>query len=120
MLVTLKSLLITLHAIAGTAACFAAILAMMSPKGRKIHRLVGRCFCYAMGVVVVTALPLSIWINSWFFLAISFFSGYHAYKGWRFSRPGVWRANVMDKTIYLAFLQARRAVTVCASAIVSP
>lgn len=75
--------LLAIHILAGTAALIVAPVAMIVLKGGKAHRIFGRIFVAAMGVVAASALVIAPWFGDWFLLAIAVFSAYLAFSGWR-------------------------------------
>ncbi|ARS91688.1 hypothetical protein B1756_05080 [Natrarchaeobaculum aegyptiacum] len=77
------ALVFAVHIAAGVIALGAGLGAILTRKGGRRHRLVGRCYALTMGVVVVTALPMAYWASNWFLLAIAVFSGYLVFGGYR-------------------------------------
>lgn len=74
--------LLTIHVFAGILALLAGLGAIVTRKGGSRHNGAGRAYVLTMGVVVVTAAPLSIRIGSLFLLAIAAFSGYLVFAGY--------------------------------------
>lgn len=77
------ALVFAVHIAAGVVALGAGLGAILTRKGGRRHRLAGRGYALAMGVVVVTALPMAYWASNWFLLAIAVFSGYLVFGGYR-------------------------------------
>lgn len=75
--------LLWVHILAGVVALLAGIVAIMSRKGGRRHDLAGRLYVVTMGIVVVTAFPLSVWTANWFLFAIALFTGYLIASGYR-------------------------------------
>lgn len=71
------------HILAGGVALLAGVGAIATRKGSHRHNSAGKGYVAAMGVVVVTALPLAVWVSDWFLLAIAVFSGYLVASGYR-------------------------------------
>lgn len=74
---------LAVHVLAGTAALLAGLAAIGTRKGSARHNRAGRLYVGSMAVVVLTALPLSLAIDSWFLFAIAVFSGYLVAAGYR-------------------------------------
>lgn len=74
------------HVLAGLVALGAGLAAALTAKGRRRHTTAGKLYVASMVVVVVTAVPLAIWIEDWFLLAIAVFSGYLVFGGYRVIR----------------------------------
>jgi hypothetical protein len=70
------------HIVAGNVALFAAVGAMLSRKGGPIHLWSGRAFSIGMGVIFLTALPMSLMRPNVFLLLVALFNGYLAWSGW--------------------------------------
>ena len=71
------------HIFAGLVALFAGFVAIVTEKGGRKHNTAGKSYVISMGIVVVTAVPLAVAIESWFLLAIAIFSGYLVFAGVR-------------------------------------
>ncbi|WP_436903207.1 hypothetical protein [Halovenus halobia] len=89
------------HVLAGVLALLAGLGAIATKKGRNRHNTAGKAYVAAMGVVVVTAVPLAVWIESWFLLAIAIFSGYLVVSGYRIIRRRRRRVERPTKRDYL-------------------
>lgn len=77
---------LSLHVLAGVVALLAGLGAIVTQKGRARHNTAGKTYVAAMVVVVVTAVPLAVWVESPFLLAIAVFSGYLVVAGYRIIR----------------------------------
>ncbi|PSP79172.1 hypothetical protein BRC81_06825 [Halobacteriales archaeon QS_1_68_20] len=77
------SVTLGLHVLAGVVALLAGIVALVTEKGGSRHVRSGRAYAVAMGVVVVTAVPLAVVGGSWFLFALAVFSGYLVFAGYR-------------------------------------
>lgn len=77
------SIILVVHIIAGTLALIAGLVAIITTKGGHRHTTAGRWYVLAMAVVVVTAVPLAVAIESWFLLSIAVFTGYLVFAGVR-------------------------------------
>ncbi|MEY7850356.1 hypothetical protein AB7C87_14290 [Natrarchaeobius sp. A-rgal3] len=71
------------HVLAGVLALAAGLAAIVTRKGGRRHNVAGRAYALSMVVVVVTAVPLAVWTENWFLLAIAVFSGYLVFGGYR-------------------------------------
>jgi uncharacterized membrane protein len=74
---------LTAHVAAGVVALLAGIAAILTRKGGARHNKAGKVYVFSMVFVVVTAVPLSVWIENWFLLAVAVFSGYLVVAGYR-------------------------------------
>lgn len=83
MALTVTGAVLATHVLAGSIALLAGLGAIATQKGRSRHNTAGKVYATTMGVVVVTAVPLAVWIASWFLLAIAVFSGYLVCSGYR-------------------------------------
>ena len=71
------------HILAGLVALAAGVGAIVTAKGRRRHNAAGKLYVASMAFVVVTAVPLAVWTENWFLLAIAVFSGYLVFGGYR-------------------------------------
>ena len=81
--------LLVLHVAGGSLALLAALVAVLvQARGRshRAHVVAGRLYVVGMIVVVATALPLSVLIDSTFLALVGVFSGYLMVTGWRFAK----------------------------------
>lgn len=83
MLESLHTATLVAHVLAGVGALLAGGVALVTTKGGPRHVRAGRLYVLAMGVVVVTALPLAAAIGNWFLFAVAIFSGYLVFAGYR-------------------------------------
>jgi len=74
---------LTTHILAGVVALLTGLVAIVTRKGGERHNRAGKVYVLSMIFVVTTAVPLSVWIESWFLLAIAIFSGYLVVAGYR-------------------------------------
>jgi hypothetical protein len=79
----LLDVLLGVHVAAGVVALLAGAVAIGTRKGGSWHRRAGRTYAATMGVVVVTALPLSAVEADYFLFSIAVFSGYLVFTGYR-------------------------------------
>lgn len=85
-MVTSESVILWGHIIAGVIALLAGVGALVTSKGGHRHRLSGRVYVGAMGVVVGTVFPLLAFDptpNRIFLTLVAIFSGYFAFSGYR-------------------------------------
>jgi hypothetical protein len=78
---TTKLITLILHITGGYLALGFGLAAMVSPKGRRMHRISGSVFYYSMLIVGFTSLVLSLIIDSSFMLHIGIFVLYQNYGG---------------------------------------
>ncbi len=86
----IKTLLVILI-FAGVIALSSAALALSTEKGKKFHVLYGKSYFWAMVLIFLTAIPMSILKSNIFLFLIAIFSFYLAFSGMRFAgnRKGV-------------------------------
>jgi uncharacterized membrane protein len=89
--------LLGVHILAGLVALGAGLVAITTTKGGRRHNAAGRLYVLTMVGVVVTAVPLAIWVGNWFLLAIAVFSGYLVFGGYRVIQRR--RAGLTDPTV---------------------
>ena len=78
--------LLILHILSGAIALFSAALALSTEKGKKFHVLSGKSYFWAMVLIFLTAVPMSILNSNVFLFLIAIFSFYLAFSGMRFAR----------------------------------
>ena len=88
--------LLPIHILAGTIALLAAVFAICSEKGKKIHINAGRTYYWGMAGIFLTALPMSIIPSNVFLFLIAFFSFYLAFAGRRFAQNRKGIASIVD------------------------
>lgn len=77
-----KSMLV-LHIFAGTTGLIAGTFAMILPRTGQNHKAAGNIFLWAMGLVFISSLYMSLYTSNWFLLCIGIFSFYLAASGKR-------------------------------------
>jgi uncharacterized membrane protein len=91
---TVETAALWVHIAAGALAVLAGLGALATEKGGRQHVRAGRVYVAAMGVVVVTVVPLFVLDPTFFrtfLLLVAVFSGYFAFSGYRAvgrKRPG--------------------------------
>ena len=88
--------LLFIHIIAGTVSLLAAVLAVVSAKGKKVHIWAGRTYFWGMFLIFITAIPMSIISSNIFLFLIAIFSFYLAFAGMRFARNRKGVATILD------------------------
>lgn len=83
MMSVVHSLTLGVHVLAGVIALLVGLVAIVTTKGGRRHNAAGKMYVVAMSIVVVTAVPLAVVIESWFLLAIAVFTGYLVFAGVR-------------------------------------
>ncbi len=81
----IKTLLV-IHIFAGVIALLSAALALSTENGKKFHVLSGKFYFWAMVLIFLTAIPMSIINSNVFLFLIAIFSFYLAFSGKRFAR----------------------------------
>ena len=89
--------ILLVHITAGIIALLSGMAAIVTVKGGSRHNRAGKFYGVSMAVVVVTALPLSVWIDNWFLFAIAIFSGYLVAGGYRIVLRR--RSSLQDPTL---------------------
>jgi len=100
---------LTAHVAAGVVALLAGLAAMVTQKGGARHNKAGKVYVASMVFVVMTAVPLSVWIENWFLLAVAVFSGYLVVAGYRVvvrRRAGLEEPKRADYTVHGTMLAA--------------
>ncbi len=72
-----------LHVASGTVGLITGIISMSTTKGMKSHKKAGKIFYYAMVLIFISSVYMSIVKNNIFLLLIGFFSIYLASTGYR-------------------------------------
>lgn len=74
-----------LHILAGTIGLVIGPISMYAPKKKGLHTKIGKIYFYAMALVCLSAVSLSIlhWQTSWWFLFVSAFSFSFAWRGYQ-------------------------------------
>jgi uncharacterized membrane protein len=75
--------MLVMHIAGGTVALISGLVAMLTLKGSKIHRLAGKIYFWAMTAVFVGALFTAIGHHKDFLLMVAFFSYYMTVRGYR-------------------------------------
>lgn len=91
------------HIAAGVVALLAGIAAILTTKGGRRHNQAGKLYGITMAVVVLTALPLAVWIDSWFLFAIAVFTGYLIAAGYQIvlrRRAGLQEPTATDYALH--------------------
>lgn len=96
---TLLQLLLYTHIAGGTLALLTGAVSLLTSKGSKVHRKSGLFFFYSMLAVAVSAFTISIVKNNPFLLAISVFSFYLNYTGYRVLKNKSGKYQWFDWTI---------------------
>jgi uncharacterized membrane protein len=77
------SLMLVLHIAGGTIALISGLVAMLTLKGSKVHRLAGKIYFWGMTAVFVGAVIVAIGHHKDFLLMVGFFSYYMTVRGYR-------------------------------------
>ena len=78
--------LLIIHILSGSIALFSAALALSIEKGKKFHIYSGKSYFWAMVIIFLTAIPMSIITSNVSLFLIAIFSFYLAFSGMRFAR----------------------------------
>lgn len=77
------SVMLVMHITGGTIALISGLVAMLTLKGSKVHRLVGKIYFWGMTAVFIGALFTAIGHHKDFLLMVAFFSYYMTVRGYR-------------------------------------
>ena len=96
----MKDLSFILHIVAGTVALISTFIAVPFKKGTRLHNKSGTIYFYAMTLVFITAMHLSLIDDpiNWFLFSVGIFSYYMAFSGWR---AAVERINLPNQIDYI-------------------
>lgn len=75
--------MLVIHIAGGTIALISGLVAMLTLKGSKVHRLSGKIYFWAMTAVFIGALFTAIGHHKDFLLMVAFFSYYMTVRGYR-------------------------------------
>ncbi len=75
--------ILIVHIASGTVGLVTGLIGMVSTKGKKLHRVAGKIFFWAMALIFVSSVYMSIVKQNWFLFFIGFFSFYLAATGYR-------------------------------------
>jgi uncharacterized membrane protein len=78
----LFSAFLVIHVASGAAALLAGLVSMASAKGKRLHRVAGKIFFWAMVGVFVSSVYMSLFKSNWFLLCVGFFSFYLTSSGY--------------------------------------
>lgn len=79
----LYNIFLLIHIISGNCALVAGAVVLISRKGNRFHRMLGRIFFYSILLVSITAIVLSIYKKIPFLFYIGIFVFYQNYAGYR-------------------------------------
>jgi uncharacterized membrane protein len=79
----LHRILVLVHVICGFSALSTGLLAMLTRKGGRAHRLNGKIYFILMTIVCATAMAVGMLFNQWFFFFLAFISFESAARGYR-------------------------------------
>ena len=80
---TLFTIFLIIHILGGALALITGLIAMLTHKGGKAHRLNGKIYFGGMTAVFITSIYMSIAHNNPFLLMVGFFSYYMVVRGYR-------------------------------------
>jgi hypothetical protein len=93
------SIALVVHIVSGFLALGLGLLALLAPKGQRVHRLSGRTFFYLMLSVVVTAVAISTVKLNLFLLLIAGFAFYQNVQGYRSVKNKMLRPMWIDWSV---------------------
>jgi len=95
----LYKLILAGHIISGMTALVAGIVAIISSKGKNVHRKSGKTFYYSMLIVCASAIFISVVKNNTFLLHIGIFSFFLVFTGYRSIKNKGLKPNILDWVI---------------------
>jgi uncharacterized membrane protein len=96
---TTKLITLILHITGGYLALTSGLLAMISPKGQRLHRISGSLFYYSMMVVGISSLVLSVIIANTFMFHIGLFVLYQNHGGRKALQVKTLKPDWLDFTV---------------------
>ncbi len=98
---------IIIHVTSGTAALFLGLLALISKKGRRVHKKSGLIFLVLIAIVILTALMgVFAFEANGFLIALTMLSGYQAFSGYRVLKSKSNKPKTLDILIALLTLSS--------------
>jgi uncharacterized membrane protein len=88
--------ILVVHIAAGFTALLTGLIAIISRKGQRLHRINGKIYFWSMLTVAVSAAIMSLMKDLDFFLMLSVFSFYSAYSGFMAIRNKTRTARSLD------------------------
>jgi len=93
---TILNFSLIIHIISGFTALTSGLIVFILKKGNKQHKKIGRVFFYAMLMVIVSALLISVFKQNLFLFMIAIFSLYMNYSGYRSIQNKTLKPNSLD------------------------
>lgn len=90
-----------IHILSGFTALVSGFLAIVSQKGKKMHKITGLTFFISMIMVCVSAILISLMKDNRFLLHIGIFSFYLVYSGYRSVKNKSLNPSIMDWVLLL-------------------
>ncbi len=84
------------HIVSGFTALLVGLVPMFTKKGGKKHVKGGRIYFWAMTLVFLTAIPLSLLKSNYFLFSVAIFSYYACFTGWRMVKRKNGPVEIMD------------------------
>lgn len=88
---TLYKALLVMHVISGLTSLITGLIAIVSKKGKRIHRTTGITYFYSMLIVCLSAISISLLKNNIFLLHVGIFSFAMVYNGYK---------SIKNKSLY--------------------
>jgi uncharacterized membrane protein len=98
---TIYKIFLGIHILAGFTALVTGFIAIVAPKGKKVHKISGLTFFIGMIMVCVSAILISLMKDNRFLLHIGIFSFYLVYSGYRSVKNKSLNPNIMDWVLLL-------------------
>lgn len=90
-----------IHVFSGISCFVSGLMAILSRKGSRLHKTVGKIYFIAMFLVLITAIAVSLYRNNTFLLYIAIFAAYLTYAGVRSIYNKKLHPNFLDWSFWI-------------------
>ena len=102
---TIHSANITIHVICGSIALLLGIIVLVTQKGKRVHKKIGRLFLWFLTIVVLTGLLGAIvFRGNSYLLVLTVLSGYNGFSGFRVIKTKCNTPKLLDISVALLSL----------------
>ncbi len=98
---TTYKIFLGIHILSGFTALVSGLLAIVSQKGKKLHKIAGLTFFISMIMVCISAILISLMKDNHFLLHIGIFSFYLVFSGYRSVKNKSLNPSIMDWVLLL-------------------
>jgi uncharacterized membrane protein len=96
-------LILWIHVFAGAITLITGLIVFIAKKGGSLHRKIGRYYYFAMTIVFITSIYVSLLKDNIFLLLVGFFSYYLVYTGIKYHKTRVVHATSPNDYIRVIF-----------------